>query len=1119
MVLPKQEDTHFTVIKRDGTRELFQITKIQKYLEFMVNMQPVLTNVDIGKIILLLSRDLHDKISTSEIDEYTANICAQHSFYHFEYGTLASRIIIDNHHKNTLTSLVDKNKELYFRKINGVVSPLINNKYKKFVMKNKERIEGMIDYSRDYDLDFFAFRTLERAYLLKVDGKVVERPQDMFMRVAIAIHMEKEAWNSRDIFDSIQETYDLLSRKYFTHASPTLFNAGTGRQQLASCFLTSLEDSLEGIMDLAKNVAKISKSGGGIGIHVSNLRPAGSIIRSTGGESSGIVPFLKIFNDIAVAFNQGGKRLGSFAIYLEPHHPDFIEFLELRKPTGDEKQRARDLFLACWVSDLFIERVMTDGVWSMFNPDFCKDLENTWGEEYRKLYLEYEEKGMYEKQMPAVEVWKKIWEIQCEAGQPYLLYKDSVNYLSNQQNLGTIRSSNLCVSGDTLILTEHGYKNIKQLSEAKRPVYKIWNGTEFTEATFSKTGTGKKLIELEFSNGITVKCTPYHKFILTGERIVEAKDIVIGNDKLIKVNFPVINCYTKTLTNVSDNYFVPLEYDLESRLTWLSDLADVNGTLEKNEQFLSLQITFTNREFLRKVQLMCQTLGTNPSLERNRELFRLVFSSYDTYNLYDLGLKTYRLKYNFHKPNRNASQYITIVSKKQVEGFHDTFCFNESKQHRGIFNGIIAGNCAEIVLYSDSKQYSVCNLTSTCLSKFVKDKYTEQELAQENKRELNHEFPLNPYFDYKELADVIATQTRNLNHVIDYNWYPCKETKISNMKHRPIGIGVQGLADAFMKLRIPYDSESAKKVNKKIFETMYYAALSESTRLAREKYHYEKEPTPFCGAYETFENSPLCNGKFHWELWNELVESKNKMIDRIIEHENADQSKIKALENWRPKNIQVSRMWDWETLRSHIQHFGLRNSQVLALMPTASTSQIMGNNESFEPITSNLFKRKTLAGNFIVVNKYLMYDLINLGLWNDDVRYHIQQNSGSIQELECIPQEIRDLYKTAREISNKTLIEMSSDRQAFVDQSQSFNQYPNSDFTYGLFNNIQLLGWCKNLKTSSYYIRHKVDKSQQFSFDKNINERLKQLNVQNTLNYNSYQDESDDEDGCLLCGS
>lgn len=834
------------VIKRKGNKEEVNFDKVNTRIKWLVNEPFELKNVKTSQLAQKVIQSLYDGIHTDEIDNYTANLSASLSIDHREYSILAGRIVINNCHKNTLNSFKDKNNKLYLRTdSHGTICPLISDEFYKFIEKNQKEIENKIDYTRDYLIDFFGFKTLENGYLLKIDEKLVERPQDMYMRVAIFIHMNVKDYKCKNSLERIFETYDMLSNKYFIHATPTLFNAGTTRPALASCFLLGTHDSLHGIMKTATDCAAISKLAGGIGFHFSNWRSEGALIRSTNGKSNGTVPFLRIFNDIARAFNQGGKRLGSFAVYIEPHHPDILNFLNLRRNHGDENLRTRDLFMALWISDLFMERVESDEKWSTFDPDDCKGLNDCYGDEYKKLYEKYELDGKATNTYRAREIWQAVYTSQKESGMPYVLYKDNVNNNNNQSNMGIIKSSNLC---------------------------------------------------------------------------------------------------------------------------------------------------------------------------------------------------------------------------------------------------------CEITIYSDESEYGVCVLSSICLPNFVEDTYSEEDLmmGDDDMRQLDNEFPLNPKINYEALVKTAGIVCRNLNNVIDKNLYPCPEAEKSSIRGRPIGIGVQGLSDVFYKFKTPFDSDLAKQINKKIFEAIYFGALSMSTQLAKEKYIYTKKMSDkldipeTIGAYPAYldnDGCPLSNGKFHWKMYG--LEEKD-----------------------------LSGSFRWDILQDHIKTYGVRNSLLTALMPTASTSHLNGNIECFEPITSNMYKRKVLAGEFIIINKYLVKDLMDLNLWNQDMINYLKINGGSIQGIDGLPKGFKDLYRTAWEIPQKSIIEMSADRQPFIDQSQSMNLFF-SDFTFNKFSSAQFYAWKKKLKTGSYYIRTQASVApQKFTVNPDDENMLKKFNVK-TDNL----EVKNDDDICLLCSS
>lgn len=743
------------VVKRDGHKEPVMFDKITERIKKMCyGLNPI---VDPVKVAMRVIEGLYDGVSTSELDNLAAETAAAMTVTHPDYAQLAARIAVSNLHKNTKKSFSETMKDLYeyVNPRTGLASPLLSDEVFEVIKDNAEELDSRIIYTRDFNYDYFGFKTLERSYLLKINGRIAERPQHMLMRVAVGIHLS-------DIKSAL-ETYELMSKKFFTHATPTLFNAGTPKPQMSSCFLLTMkDDSIDGIYDTLKQTAKISQSAGGIGLSIHNVRATGSYIRGTNGTSNGIVPMLRVFNDTARYVDQGGgKRKGSFAIYVEPWHADIFEFLDLKKNHGKEEMRARDLFYAMWIPDLFMKRVETDSTWTLMCPNECPGLCDTHSEEFEALYLSYEAAGKGRKTVKARELWEKILESQIETGTPYMLYKDAANRKSNQKNLGTIRSSNLCT---------------------------------------------------------------------------------------------------------------------------------------------------------------------------------------------------------------------------------------------------------EILEYTSADEIAVCNLASISLPMFV-DKET---------REFNH----------KKLFDVTKRVTRNLNKVIDRNYYPVKEAENSNMRHRPIGLGVQGLADAFIMLRLPFTSDEAKKLNQDIFETIYFAAVTASMEMAKEE-----------GPYSTFKGSPISEGQFQYNLWG-------------------------------LKDSDLSGRWNWEKLRKDVMKHGVRNSLLLAPMPTASTSQILGNNEAFEPYTSNIYTRRVLSGEFIVVNKHLLEDLVALGLWNEDLKQQIMRDNGSILGIESIPDDIKELYKTVWEMSMKDIIDMSRHRGYFIDQSQSLNLFMEGA-NFAKLTSMHFYAWKSGLKTGMYYLRTK----------------------------------------------
>lgn len=995
------------MIKRNGDWENVSFDKVLNRLQYLSDG----IQIDICEIAQKVCSRIFDGVHTSDLDELAAQICSSMIVIHPDYGKLASKIIVSNHHKNTSPSFSETIHLLYHNQPSLVAKEIYD-----IVQQHKEKLNSYIDYTRDYYFDYFGFKTLERSYLLKSHGKIIERPQHMWMRVALGIH-------KKDIREALL-TYDMMSQKYFTHATPTLFNSGTPRPQNSSCFLLSMrDDSIAGIYDSLKDIALISKYAGGIGIHTHQIRAKGSIIRGTNGISSGLVPMLRVFNNTARYVDQAGKRLGSIAVYLETHHADIEQFLELRKNHGNEEERCRDLFLALWVSDLFMERVRDNEVWSLMCPDQCPGLSDVWGEEYNRLYTSYEETGQYVKQVKAQDLWFRILEAQIETGVPYICYKDAVNRKSNQQNIGTIKSSNLCVAPETMILTEEGYFPIHTLKDQR---VHVWNGYEFSETTVRQTGVKQKLLTIGFSNGMTLRCTPYHKFQLQDGSFVEAKDLKL-EDELISFQLPTIHQGVHDIYN-HHQYYVPINHSLKTKLSWLNGYCQASGG----------QIETTEKEFLINIFYMLQTIGISSSIHQqfNKTIgtyfYKLVI--HNPKHLYELGLES--------RVDTMETEGIKVVKMEDVGEFDDTYCFNEPLRHMGVFNGVLTGNCTEIMEVSTPGEIAVCNLCSICLPTFVR----KDEKC----------------FDFDKLHEIVKIATKNLNKIIDGNFYPLEEARRSNLRHRPVGLGVQGMAQVFMILRIPFESQEAKQLNIQIFETIYHGALEASMEISKKRHFSiqkneldvvnEYEPSPTCqypGAYSTFEGSPMSRGIFQYDMWG----------------------------------VCPSDRYDWQHLKEEIQKYGIRNSLLVAPMPTASTSQIMGFNESFEPITSNIFKRKTLSGEFIVVNTYLIQDLIELGLWNNEMKDRILLADGSIQTIDEIPQELKDLYKTVWEIKQRTLIDMSADRGAFICQSQSLNIFM-EDPDFKKLSSMHFYGWSKGLKTGSYYIRTKPKaKTQQFTID------------------------------------
>lgn len=1096
----RNSSTMINVKKRDGSIQEVSGDKIFKRIntqceKLFLNR----INKDFQyKLVKETVNGLFDGVTTEEIDHYIAVICAENIRDEPQFDKLATSLCISRLHKETLDDFFEVTTILkYNTDHEHKTNPLVNEKYFNFVKENKDKIQKEIVYERDYDFDYFGYKTLEKSYLYKilnkyqntikenknaqfvkqvdVDAKdakdaksekkpnakkeqelrknigiIIERPQHMLMRVALALNM--------DNFEQGLETYKLLSTRYMIFGSPTLFNAGSECQQLSSCFLLYMADSLDKIFELIADVAQISKRAGGIGISLSDIRSNGSLIRGTNGCSDGIIPLIKVLNSVGRYVNQGGRRKGAIAVYIEPWDSEIFEFCELRNNKSSEEMKARDIFLGLWIPDLFMKRVEEDGYWSLMCPDECKGLTSTYGEEFEILYTKYEQEGKYKKRVRAKDLWFHILSTQIETGVPYMLYKDHVNRQSNQKNIGVIRSSNLCVSGDTYILTDKGQIPIKDLVNQK---VNIWNGEDWSNVHIRKTGINKKLINVKLSNGVEIKCTPEHKFYIVGGEdneleIVQANQLKL-NDQLIKYNLPIVKldvindmkypyrygyfCAISIFDNVSykrnsetekdmqhwglmkKKFYVPLNQSLDVTLRWLEGYCDANGTISKVGSNEYLQISSEKKEFLLKVKLMIQVIGINSKVNKNKdkyreglkEIFILLINSNELYKLYQLGFSPKKLKFKEILSQREVSQFIKVVGIENLEEKEDTYCFNEKKRHMGMFNGILTGQCSEIVEYTSEEEIAVCNLGSICLPMFVESDKTN---------------PGKKLFNFDKLLYVSGVCTNNLNKVIDINYYPVEKAKKSNLKHRPIGVGVQGLADVYCMMDLPYDSDEARILNKKIFETIYFGCLKQSVELAK-KY----------GPYESFYingGSPFSHGKLQFHLWG------------------------------CEKDLLMG--FNWEGLIEDIKKYGTRNSLLTTVMPTASTSQIMANIESIEPITSNVYTRTTLAGEFVVTNKYLVEKLIQLELWNENIRDELLYDKGSVQNISEIPQYIKEIYKTAFEMKTKPLVQQAIDRGPFIDQSQSLNIFSKvPDFS--MLASSHFYTWRNKLKTGMYYLR------------------------------------------------
>jgi ribonucleoside-diphosphate reductase alpha chain len=1018
------------VIKRNGNRESMSFDKITKRIFNMIegNMGEGIKisplhgrgayKIDPILVAKEVINGIYNGITTAQIDDLSADVCASMIHKNPDFNHLAARIRISNLQKQTEPDIFGAVIRL---------APQLNPDYVAFVTKYHRELNEMLHFSRDFMFDYFGFRTLERSYLLNIksDGKqvIVERPQHMWMRVAVQIHgmktfhplyMEEPI---QKVLKDIEETYNLLSTMKFTHATPTLFNSGSKRQQMSSCFLTNIEDDIESIFKTISNIAYISKFAGGIGLSITPIRAKGSLIRTTNGLSEGIVPMCKVIESTARYINQGGKRLGSVAVYLEPWHADVFDFVELRKNTGDENLRCRDLFLALWIPDEFMRRVERDDDWYLMCPDKQPGLVDSYGSDFDQLYNQYISEGKYMRKVRARDLWNHILEAQIETGMPYISYKDHVNRKNNQSNLGTIRNSNLCVAGYTRVLTDKGYIRIEDIEGVPT---NVWNGWDWSTVIPRRTGHAVKTVEVELKNGQKLHTTPEHKFytsrsFMDEEIEVSAADLKHG-DRLASCLYPTIRSQHEdrvtvimelTATNSgkinpdSPPYNSPLLY----KVRWLEGAIENPRNYELNLEGRTDRIVMcsNNYDSILNTRLMLTTMGCNPEIVHTPEdtsIYKLYIYVNDIYTLKCIGF-TPRIPTD---DTVRISTYQLEVKEVKWGPIVDTFCFTEPLRHRAVFEGVYTGQCNEIVEYSSPKETAVCNLASICLPRFVN----------------SHDRA----FDFDELARVVRVVVKNLNTIIDLNYYPIPETERSNQSHRPVGLGIQGLADVYIKMRLPFESEEANNLNRQIMETIYYNALYESCDLSV-KY----------GPYSSFEGSPASNGILQWHMWGA---------------EPTDER--------------------WTHLVDKIRTHGLRNSLLVALMPTASTSQICGNTESFEPITSNIYVRKTLAGEFIVVNEHLVKDLMELGMWNKDMYNTILYLNGSIQAINEIPHSIRELYKTAFEIKQSSILKQAATRGPFVDQTQSMNLFMAAP-DFGKLTSMHFYGWKAGLKTGMYYLR------------------------------------------------
>ena len=1066
--------TNMLVHKRNGSTEPVSKAKVHRFLSL----------VSEGKtngLVETIMKGIPANISAPQLNTYFANTVQSAG-----YGLIAGRIEMMGIHKQTLPSFTE-----------AMLSLPLDPKFHAKVQRLQ--LDDHILHNNDFTYDLFALRTLQRSYLMRnEEGQIIERPQYMLMRVAASLY---------DTVEDIVNCYKALSAKEYTHATPTLFNAGMPKGQYASCFLGCMQDdSILGIFNTVKQCALISKTAGGIGLSISNIRSTGSHIQGAMGKSNGIVPMLRVFNETARYVDQGRRRKGSFAMYLEPWHPDIEAFLDLRKNHGDENSKARDLFTALWVPDLFMQRVENDEHWTLFCPKTI-NLQEYHSEEFNQKYVEAEE-SLPGRKIKARDLWGKIIRSQIETGTPYVMFKDRVNSCSNQQHLGTIKGSNLCVAAETRILTDKGWFEIKSL---ENEAVQVWNGNEFTPTIVRKTGHSK-LLKVQCSNGTSLHCTPYHKFYIQKNYhskkplCVRAHELQEGM-KIIKCQYPTIQkgkrfkypythglfcadgtyqsqnieprrctyqadhlcgrhqtfnpiypedgtCRAQTHgktpkialygekknlmpyinirstsgkvngnhidvllpKDMEDKFKVPMNACLEDKLLWLAGYFDGDGCLLSNQGCQTIQAVSISKAFLNDIKLMLQTMGVHSTIrdameEGNRllpdghgnkkeylckETFRLMIASGGCEHLLDLGLNMHRLKLVHYTPQRSATKFVTILSVEETNREEDTYCFKETKRGMGMFEGIITGQCVEVCEYTSPDEIAVCTLASMALPAFVKGT-----------------------FQFDKFGARVEEVVRHLDRVIDQTYYPLGEAETSNMKHRPMGIGVQGLSDVFQMHDMPFESQEALDLDAAIFETMYYHALKSSCQLAQEK-----------GPHYSFEGSPASKGILQFDFYG----------------------------------IKPTR-YDWDGLKQQIMTHGLRNSLLIALMPTASTAQILGNSEGTDPRTSNLYNRRVLSGEFMVENHVLRSKVNN---W-EEVKKVMLRDYGSVKNAP-ISEKHKAVFKNVWEISQKYVIQHAARRQPFVCQSQSMNLHL-AEPTPNKCSAMLFYSWKAKLKTGMYYLR------------------------------------------------
>jgi ribonucleoside-diphosphate reductase alpha chain len=1229
--------------------------------------------VDPSLVALQTIKNLYDRITTEELDVIASSIAESYKMTHPDYAILASQLLISNLHKTT-----PKTFSACMSKVSLHIDNL-SDRHLEFIRQHADTLDNMIVNADDFQFTYMGFKTLEKSYLIKikesvlgtdgkpiyltrdrkpiltpilttstgrvvttVDGKVIalvpqvadrimDRPQYMYMRVAIAIGIDCDL-----PLEVIKTYYKALSNQQFIFATPSNFNACFKHQQMNSCFLLNTGDSIEDIMKTVTNTAYISKRAGGIGIAMHKIRPNGAEIKGTNGQSSGLVRQIKIYNANARCWNQGGKRKGAFAIYVALHHGDIMAVLKLKLQQGLDDERARDLFYATWVPDLFHRRyaqyMAGDKTiyWSLFGDDtapglsevfdgmqvctICNRCENidyqslvsrgiinvkdctTCQHDYQPknvytmLYEYYEREGLAVQTICPADIVDAICEAHRESGTPYVCNKDHANRQTNQQNIGTLQLSNLCVVPETYVLTSTGQRKISDIVDVPTSV---WNGVEFTETVPRKTGIAKKIIRVNLSNGVHIDCTEAHKFYIHGKnQPIDASKLQVG-DKLIKYKLPVINegshfpyAYTHGLfcadgtyekgnglekpcdyksinggsfcarhisfaTGLEDpsdecqgisntehpritlydhkrlldrfletrvdstaiankiearphldilpKFTVPMDACLLDKLDWFAGYCDGDGTISKNGDNYALQASSIHNQFLLNIRLMLQTIGVDSKVTMMRDatqnnlpdgkgghklynckpLYRLLISSVELARLHDLGLDCNRLTFPYQTPQRDASAFIRVVSIEDHGRISDTYCFTELNRGMGMFNGVLTGQCTEIYEWNSKDSYACCTLSSINLKKYlmsVGEKYI---------------------IDHSNLHSAVRLIVRGLDNIIDANVYPISECEDNASKYRPIGIGVQALADVFLKMRIPFLSAEAAQIDLEIFETIYHAALEATIELARER-----------GQYSAFNGSPASKGILRFDLWNR----------------NQDVLKSYGVNNGLNREL-LSNRYDWSATRIEIMEHGMRNSLLVALMPTVSTSQILGNNEAFEPIPSNIYTKSTLAGKFTVINDYMIRHLIELGLWSEDMKNRIMNNGGSVQNIDELPTDVKEIYKTVWEMKQTDIMSRAAIRQAFVDQGQSLNIHV-SDNSNSTLRGIMVFGWELGLPTGSYYIRTKAA-------GKALNNNLKAVELKSTeptvaaamtkeamMQWNVVSESADTCDpGCDSCGS